>query len=293
MTRRTSAWLLLVLALSAAPAAAESPADVATARDLFHEGVALSRSARWGEARDRFSRSLELRRAPITLYSLGVVERELGDLVAALEHLRAFLAATPEGAAETYREPAERAVQELERRVARVTLVVTPERLRARVLVDGEALRHAALGRERLMNPGDHLVVVEAAGHRSERVALRLAEGERRNVTVALRALALPRDEAPAAEEPSFPIAPVTLLVAGGALFAAGLAVGLVGYGEAQDAPASDGPEADAARDKALAGDIVAGIGVAAAGAGLVWLIVLVASDEGAGAQRHGLVVRF
>jgi hypothetical protein len=63
-------------------------------------------------------------------------------------------------------------------------------------------------------------------------------------------------------------------LAGGAGVFVVGLAVGLAGLSEAGDAPASEGDEADAARTKGLAGDIVAGVGIAAAAAGLIWLIV-------------------
>jgi hypothetical protein len=59
----------------------------------------------------------------------------------------------------------------------------------------------------------------------------------------------------------------------GGALFVAGLAVGLVGVQKASDAPSQQSPEADEARKLALVGDLVSGVGVATALTGFtLWL---------------------
>src|SRR5262245_46822534 len=87
-------WALVFVAMLAlvSPAAAQSPADVALARQLFNEGLELSKANKWEDAREKLARSLALKRAPITLYTLGVAEMKSGHLVAALEHLHAFVA---------------------------------------------------------------------------------------------------------------------------------------------------------------------------------------------------------
>ncbi len=44
---------LLSISAAAAPAAAQSPADVAAARELFVEGSRLAQEGKWDAARDR------------------------------------------------------------------------------------------------------------------------------------------------------------------------------------------------------------------------------------------------
>src|SRR5262245_8834476 len=114
-----AAMIAFTAAGGGTPARAEGPADVAAARELFQEGSKLAQAGRWAEARDRYERSLRLKRAPVTLYSLGVAQRSTGQLVEALENFRAFLAEPSSPATLPYEAPARAAVDELERRVAR------------------------------------------------------------------------------------------------------------------------------------------------------------------------------
>jgi hypothetical protein len=104
-----------------------------------------------------------------------------------------------------------------------------------------------------------------------------VAEAERASVVLKLLRSDDPNADQPGetgAESGSFPVGPVVLMVGGGVVFGVGLAVGLIGVAEAGDAPSPDGEEADAAKTKALAGDVVAGVGIATAAAGLIWLLV-------------------
>src|SRR5271155_4606482 len=73
--------LALSLALSRTPPAhADAAADLGRARDLFLEGSKLSETGDWEGARDRFERSLKLKRAALTLYNLGIAQQEKGRL---------------------------------------------------------------------------------------------------------------------------------------------------------------------------------------------------------------------
>src|SRR5690606_22178751 len=130
---------------------AQSAADVAVAREMFIEGSELARQGRWEQARERYERSLELKRAPITLYSLGVAQQQTGQLVEALESFRAFLAEPSAPATKEYEPLARQAVQELERRVAEIELRMSPADVAGLVVkIDGVAVPAAALDRPRL-----------------------------------------------------------------------------------------------------------------------------------------------
>ena len=79
---RSFLWtLVLAVALVAQAAQAQSAADVAAARELFIEGAQLAREGKWVEARGRYERSLALKRAPMTLYRLGVAQMSSGALI--------------------------------------------------------------------------------------------------------------------------------------------------------------------------------------------------------------------
>ncbi|MBW2524892.1 MAG: PEGA domain-containing protein [Deltaproteobacteria bacterium] len=292
-------------------ARAQTPADVAAARELYVEGAALSKEGEWERAKERLARSLELKRAPITHYALAVAQQETGELVEALENFRAFLAAPEEPATAQLREPAALAAEQLDRRVSRLTIAVLPADLRTAVVtLDGVEVPRAALDRQRLVNPGRHEVRASADGWTEATQTVSVAEGERTSVMLSLERLqpaAQVPAPAPGPEEPpqirsaspTSPaeataddkvapdddsadlVAPIVLLAGGTAAIGVGVAVGLIGVSESEDAPTSDGAEADSARAKSLAGDIVAGVGIAAAVVGLVWLITDLAAEEG------------
>lgn len=277
----SSLVVAIALALLFAPAAwaQEDPADIATARELFREGLELSKEEKWPEARVKLGQSLALKQAALTFYTLAVADKNTGHLVAALEHFRGFLAQPVTDKTESFVEPARRAVAELEKRVAGAIITVSPRGSpNLAVRLDGEDLPLAALGRRRLLDPGEHVVTAKADGFVPKTQRLVVAEGETREVVLALERG--PLDEAPAPEA-EVPWIPVILLGSGAVVAGAGLALGIVGVNEAKDAPTQDGEEADAAVKKTIAGDVLMGVGGAAAGVGLVLLILhFVAEDD-------------
>ncbi|WP_437592225.1 hypothetical protein [Sorangium sp. So ce1000] len=305
--------LLLTAALCAAPApvAAQSAADVAVAREIFIEGSELARQGRWEEARERYERSLAIKRAPITLYSLGVAQQQTGQLVEALESFRAFLVEPSAPATKAYEKLARKAVQELEESVAALELRLSPDDAAGlEVKIDGVVVPTAALDRLRPVNPGNHTVTMSAPGYREAERSVVAGPGSRVVVVLSLEREAVPweapggprassvsaaasvplarpalRGTAPSAAPDAGPsrVMPIVLLAGGLTTVAAGVAIGLLGVSSASDAPTRDGDAADAARAQALAGDIVAGAGLLAAGAGV---LVLIFDGDPAGAPH-------
>ena len=159
--------LTLALWLIASPLAAqtENPADVATARELFREGLQLSRDGEWERAHTKLEQSLALKKAAITYYTLAVADKRSGHPAAALEHFKGFLAQPITPTTEAYVEPAKQAVEELSRVVARVVVSIEPTGLPdLTVHLDGVELPTVALGRSRLIEAGRHTVVARAPG---------------------------------------------------------------------------------------------------------------------------------
>ena len=295
--------ILLLILLVGASAHAQSAADVAAARDLFREAAQLSREGKWEEAKNKLKRSLALKPAPITHFSLAVAQQKTGEFVEALENFRAFLISPPEPSTDKYRTPAQQAVTELEPRVARVSIAVRPPALEGLTIkIDGHAVPLAALEQPRLVNPGAHEVKASAPGHHDATQRFEVAEGGSAEVTLTLKpAPEAPAPVAPPPAEPTpevkerpFPIAPVVLIAVGAAAIGVGVAVGMIGLNEAKEAPTNDGEEAQAARTKGIAGDVVAGVGGLAAGIGVILLIVhFVVDDESVGMSPGGLRVSF
>src|SRR5947208_2586858 len=93
LPRLSLSVLALGVAVAVTPRAFAQPVDdVTQARELFREGSKLAEAGSWELARERFARSVKLKRAPLTLYNLGVAQQETGRMVDAIDSFRAFLA---------------------------------------------------------------------------------------------------------------------------------------------------------------------------------------------------------
>lgn len=271
----------------------EDPADVATARELFREGLELSKQEKWEEAREKLGQSLALKKAALTYYTLAVADKRSNHLVAALEHFRGFLAQPVTEKTEAFVEPAREAVAELEKRVGGITVQIKPQGLGGLVVrLDGEDIPHSAIGRRRLVDPGEHVVTARADGWLPHTQKVTVGEGENRAITLSLRRAA--DGDGAEVDEAEFPLLPVILMAGGGAVGIAGLVVGIIGAGEASDAPTQDGPEADAAIVKTVVGDVMMGVGGAVAAVGLVLLIVHLTDepDEASPSDAEQALVR-
>jgi hypothetical protein len=296
-----SAGLLVALLQAASPRAAlaQTPADVESARALFVEGAKLGNEGRWKEARDLYARSLQLKSAPITRYSLGVAERETGHFADALSSFRAFLAEPETPATARYTEPARAAIAALEARIGHVIIAVEPRPLDGlTVTVDGLPVPPQS-ERAREIDAGAHDVVARAPGFRPGNAHFVLAEGGGAAVTLTLASAAgttssrsvvrpldtrVVLDPLPPPPAPSRKL-PLILLGVGGALFVGGATLGLVGVSEASSAPTRDGSAASSAKAKAIAGDLLGGAGIATAGVGL---ILLLTGGKSSGAPGSG-----
>lgn len=290
LAKSVAVAIFLVASLLASAAFAQggdTGADTATARELFKQGIALSKQGRWEEAREKLARSLTLKATPLTYYTLAVAERESGRLVDALEHFRAFLVATPNETTEAYVEPARKAIAELEKRVARVLVRVEPADAAPTLSIDGIPVPEAALGNKRLVDPGNHVITVSAEGFEPVARSVSLAEGAHEELVITLQ----PDANADVNPADDFPTGPVLLTSAGVVIGVIGLTLGILGVEEARDAPTRDGDEADAARAQTIAGDVLMAVGGAATVAGLAWLIVELTSDDDIDPQTQSVSV--
>jgi len=262
--------LALALAFPAAQARAQpagrpggeappaGPADLNRARDLFVEGSKLAEGGDWEGARDRFERSLKLKRAALTLYNLGIAQQETGHLVAALESYRAFLGQPVEPATAGYVEPVRTVVSVLEARVPRVDVDVRPPGLPGLVLrIDGRQV--PATQGPRPLDPGHHDFAAAAPGFHDAYQTTTLAEGSR--TAVVLRIL-------PVVPGPPSPGVPIALAVSGAALLVGGAVTLGVGAGEGLRSPSQSG-----SAPTMVVGGAVEGAGAIALGAAAVWLL--------------------
>ena len=262
-----AAWLAAAL-LVPTIARADEPTDLADARRLYAEGVERANAGRWRDAADRFGRSLAIKYAPLTQYSLGVAQRNDGKVVAALTSFRAFLAEPPADLTAPYVEPARDAIADLERQVVHLTIEVTPSGAQGlRVELDDEPVALVTLGRSRPIDPGRRTIEARAPGFVPVSRTLEAAPGTTERVQLALL-------ESTAGD---YRAAGAGLAIGGGILGASGLALAFVGLGEVGSGFVNKGATADSARAKVLAGDVIAGAGIVT---GLVGVGLLLAGVD-------------
>jgi hypothetical protein len=172
---------LLVMTWAGSATADETDAR-ARSRALYVEGVAALDDTRPRDALALFEQAYALFPHYSTLYNIGVCYRSLGDHAAAATNFARFL---EEGGTEIAAE--ERAqVGDLlaaeQARVATLTIQVVP---RGPLRVDGRA---ATSGEPVYADPGTHVVEASQSGYIPEHVTVTAVAGERRSLTIGLRA---------------------------------------------------------------------------------------------------------
>lgn len=200
MNHLSRCTLLVCLALSPSVMAApgQSAADRETAKLLGREGHAALRAGDFDKAADRLERANNLIHAPTFLLLLARAREGQGRLVEAYDLYQQVIRETVNPKLRAFRDAlkmAKREVGPLEARLARVSVeLVGPRPEGVRVTINGVAVPLAALGAERLVDPGQVIVQAEAPGYfRAEADALVLEEGEQgHKVTLRLTPLPTP-----------------------------------------------------------------------------------------------------
>ena len=197
--------LALAVALSfgsSSFAQAQSSSEIAAARGLFRDGLQAARAGEWEVARGHFERSYEIAPRPNTLLNLAGARLQTGQLVAAAEDYRRFIAEA-EGRARRLRPRARAALAEIEPRIAHLHIRIDGLLASDAVTLDDDELPRAALGIDLPVDPGEHAVAVLRGGREQVSEAFTLAEGAERRVavdaTVSLEVAEGPPTEAPAA----------------------------------------------------------------------------------------------
>jgi hypothetical protein len=194
-------------------AMAQSDADRAQARDLGQQGYAAMDAKDYAKAADLFKRADALFHAPTIMVGLARAEAHLGKYVEASEHYRkVVLEGAPPGAPQPIRDAIDAAKKELgdaESHRAKATISVKgPDQ--PSVTLDGAPMSQAALGVERLVNPGPHAVHVTATGWKDADQSFTVADGGTAQVAVQMEAgpAAAPAPAAPGADQTPAPATP-------------------------------------------------------------------------------------
>lgn len=171
------------------------------AQASFERGLELSGAERWLAAREAFLASVALAPRASTYFNLALVSLELGLGRAALDALSRFeqLADLPQ--LQEFRPQAISLRERAKALIGTVVLSVDPED--CSVQVDGTAQQGAGRERVLLLDPGDHVIRIDAAGKQARTI----------DVTVVARGAVHRRVEL-AASVPAADLAPPAVAVA-------------------------------------------------------------------------------
>jgi hypothetical protein len=179
--RSTSSLVVLTLLLCAAPARADRRDPVA-AEALFRAGRAAADRGDFGSACPKFEESNRLDPAVGTMLNLAACEEQLGKVASAWQLFREVAQRLPRGD-ERIAIAIARATA-LEPRLPHLYLAMANEPPGTVVLRDGVDLGSASFGLPLPVDPGEHVVIVKAAGREDRRYDLKLSIGETREIAL-------------------------------------------------------------------------------------------------------------
>jgi hypothetical protein len=166
-------------------------ADRAAARDLYGAGVTLQQQGKFGDALDKFQRSIAVMRVPTTQLHIAQCKVGLTHLVAGAEDYRAIMNTTlPPNSPPAFVDAQKLAGQELaslEPRIPHAKIVVAPNPPGLQVVVDGQSLNSALLGVPRPIDPGTHKVSLTAPGYMPTEQTFDIKEKESKDVPLTLK----------------------------------------------------------------------------------------------------------
>jgi hypothetical protein len=234
-----------------AEGASDQDARKRDAKEKFLQGRDALNRGEYATALILFRTSQDLYPSPGTLLNLALCEERLGMLGSALQHFQEVARLLPPG--DDRLSIARNGAAMIEPRVPRLRIEIAkgaPEGLS--LSRDGAPLGTADLGKDLVLNPGKHVIVVKAPGRPDRPYEVTLVEGAREVLTVepGIDPAAAPRDpklpERARGEDRGPRIAPS------------------IGVGAATPSPDRPGVDADAAagNPRRTAGFVVGGVGV-------------------------------
>lgn len=180
--------LALALVLLASPAwSAPTAVEKSTADALFKEGKKLMEAKDWDAACPKLVESAKLQPGGGVQLALAICHESQGRLATAVSDYREALALAKRDKRKDREDIASKKVAELEPRLAKLTVTLS-EAARAQspsIRLDDAALPAASFGVAIPVDRGVHLLVVSAAGKKTQTVEITVKDGEAKQVTVA------------------------------------------------------------------------------------------------------------
>lgn len=167
--------VVLIVVLAAPEWASAQPPIAKQARDLFLEGVELSKNKEWAEALEKFDQSIQLVERASSLFNRGVVLLKLDRPTEAIASFDRFYQLAGEGD-DALRASADRMVAEAKQKQGQLELEVSPED--AAVRIDGALADSKGPVRHYRLDPGRHVFELSAAEHDPVRAEIELTAGQ-------------------------------------------------------------------------------------------------------------------
>lgn len=174
----------LWLVFGATPASAQSAQEQALAREYFQRATQAAERQDWDEAAEYFGRSYELVRRLPPLFNWASSLAQAGRLVEARERYQRYVAL---GEDEELIQEAQRVIEEIEPRIARLTVLVESLQPSDEVRLDDDPLAAAAIGAPLPSDPGAHVVTVSRGSAELVREGFVLREGESRTLSLTVQ----------------------------------------------------------------------------------------------------------
>jgi hypothetical protein len=161
----------------------------------FKRGLELADHGEYQPALDEFERAYELSPDFDVLYNIGLVDVELGRPRKAIDAFKRYLAEGGERVPPKDRAEVEARIARLESSFAELTITTDPSG--AQVTVDGAELGSTPLAAPVKVAAGTHVVSASRNGAATETRVVKLTEGQKETVSIALPDLPAPSPEVP------------------------------------------------------------------------------------------------
>lgn len=206
-----SAGVLSLAALAGAPSAsAQTKEELAKAKELFMEGVALASGNNCAGAVAKFKEVARVKMTPQVAFNIAECEERLGKLVSALGNYRLVQTQLEDpkvkAKAKDVAGQIDGRVSSLEGRIPKLTVNRGKGAEVAALTLDGTELGSTQVGTEIEVDPGPHEVVAKLNDKEAARQAVTLAEKEAKAITIEIDLEALNKVEKP--PEPEKPVEP-------------------------------------------------------------------------------------
>ncbi|MDF2696508.1 MAG: hypothetical protein K0S65_4891 [Labilithrix sp.] len=185
--------LLLVLGLPATASAQRTAQDIASARQLYNEGIELRDKGDMKGALEKFKAAHALGNTPLTGIELCRTHAALAQPVEAREVCLGVgrIAPLPEESqrSKDARNDAARLAEAERSKIGSIRLKITgvPAGWQPTVVVDGAVVPAAALNEPRAVNPGVHSITAKVGNGPETRATLETHEGETRDLEIGVQ----------------------------------------------------------------------------------------------------------